>query len=63
MFYSFQNGLSYCPQNSFLDPLLTVEEVIRFYGKLRNIENMDKVKIKTRRVKLVHINLTPTHCS
>lgn len=38
------NHLSYCPQSSFLDPLLTVEEVIEFYGKLRNVENIDKVR-------------------
>ncbi|XP_055631846.1 glucosylceramide transporter ABCA12 [Toxorhynchites rutilus septentrionalis] len=43
------NGLAYCPQNNFLDPLLTVEEVIRFYGKLRNIENIDKLVEETIR--------------
>lgn len=42
-FASSQNCLSYCPQSSFLDPLLTVEEVIEFYGQLRNVENIDKV--------------------
>ncbi|XP_055530518.1 ATP-binding cassette sub-family A member 13 [Wyeomyia smithii] len=43
------NGLSYCPQSDFLDPLLTVEEVIDFYGKLRNVENIDKLVIETLR--------------
>lgn len=41
--------LSYCPQSSFLDPLLTVEEVIEFYGKLRNVENIDKLVFETLR--------------
>ncbi|XP_055614020.1 glucosylceramide transporter ABCA12 [Uranotaenia lowii] len=43
------NGLSYCPQGSFLDPLLTVEEVIEFYGRLRNVESIDKLVIETLR--------------
>lgn len=43
------NCLSYCPQSNFLDPLLTVEEVIDFYGKLRNVENIDKLVIETLR--------------
>ncbi|XP_049289465.1 ATP-binding cassette sub-family A member 13 [Anopheles funestus] len=45
-FYS-NHGPSYCPQNNFLDPLLTVEEVILFYGKLRNIESIDKLVMET----------------
>ncbi|XP_053680163.1 glucosylceramide transporter ABCA12 [Anopheles nili] len=45
-FYS-NHGPSYCPQSNFLDPLLTVEEVIEFYGKLRNIESIDKLVIET----------------
>uniref|UniRef100_A0A182SLQ4 ABC transporter domain-containing protein n=1 Tax=Anopheles maculatus TaxID=74869 RepID=A0A182SLQ4_9DIPT len=45
-FYS-NHGPSYCPQNNFLDPLLTVEEVIVFYGKLRNIESIDKLVMET----------------
>ncbi|XP_041781594.1 ATP-binding cassette sub-family A member 12 [Anopheles merus] len=45
-FYS-THGPSYCPQNNFLDPLLTVEEVIVFYGKLRNIESIDKLIMET----------------
>uniref|UniRef100_A0A182P8G6 ABC transporter domain-containing protein n=1 Tax=Anopheles epiroticus TaxID=199890 RepID=A0A182P8G6_9DIPT len=45
-FYS-NHGPSYCPQNNFLDPLLTVEEVIVFYGKLRNIESIDKLIMET----------------
>lgn len=43
------NCLSYCPQSSFLDPLLTVEEVIEFYGKLRNVDNIDKLVFETLR--------------
>ncbi|XP_053667952.1 glucosylceramide transporter ABCA12 [Anopheles marshallii] len=45
-FYS-NHGPSYCPQSNFLDPLLTVEEVIVFYGKLRNIESIDKLVMET----------------
>uniref|UniRef100_A0A182MYE2 ABC transporter domain-containing protein n=1 Tax=Anopheles dirus TaxID=7168 RepID=A0A182MYE2_9DIPT len=45
-FYS-NHGPSYCPQSNFLDPLLTVEEVIEFYGKLRNIDSIDKLVIET----------------
>uniref|UniRef100_A0A182WCU7 ABC transporter domain-containing protein n=1 Tax=Anopheles minimus TaxID=112268 RepID=A0A182WCU7_9DIPT len=45
-FYS-NHGPSYCPQNNFLDPLLTVEEVVVFYGKLRNIESIDKLVMET----------------
>uniref|UniRef100_A0AAG5DKP5 ABC transporter domain-containing protein n=1 Tax=Anopheles atroparvus TaxID=41427 RepID=A0AAG5DKP5_ANOAO len=45
-FYS-NHGPSYCPQSNFLDPLLTVEEVIEFYGKLRNIESIDKLVVET----------------
>lgn len=35
------NSVSYCPQTNALDMLLTVEEMIRFYGKLRNIKDLD----------------------
>ncbi|XP_058056343.1 glucosylceramide transporter ABCA12 [Anopheles bellator] len=45
-FYS-NHGPSYCPQSNFLDPLLTVEEVIEFYGRLRNIESIDKLITET----------------
>uniref|UniRef100_A0A182MPU9 ABC transporter domain-containing protein n=1 Tax=Anopheles culicifacies TaxID=139723 RepID=A0A182MPU9_9DIPT len=45
-FYS-NHGPSYCPQINFLDPLLTVEEVVVFYGKLRNIESIDKLVMET----------------
>jgi ABC-type multidrug transport system ATPase subunit len=39
------NGLnvSYCPQSNALDMLLTVEEIIHFYGKLRNVKNLDNL--------------------
>lgn len=38
-----ENGVSYCPQSNALDSLLTVEEIIHFYGKLRRIENISEV--------------------
>lgn len=34
-------GVSYCPQTNALDMLLTVEEIIRFYGKLRNVRDLN----------------------
>lgn len=34
------NSVSYCPQTNALDMLLTVEEIIHFYGKLRNIKDV-----------------------
>lgn len=37
------NGVSYCPQSNALDSLLTVQEIILFYGKLRRIENISEV--------------------
>lgn len=36
-------GLSYCPQNNALDYLLTVTEVIHFYGRLRNIRDLKQL--------------------
>lgn len=39
----FQREVSYCPQISAVDPLLTVEEVIKFYGKLRRVQNIHQV--------------------
>lgn len=39
----FQREISYCPQTSAVDPLLTVEEVIQFYGKLRRVQNIPQV--------------------
>lgn len=36
-------GISYCPQTNALDPLLTVTEVIQFYGRLRKIKDLDAV--------------------
>lgn len=36
-------GISYCPQTNALDPLLTVEEVIHFYGTLRKIPDLQAV--------------------
>lgn len=35
-----KNGISYCPQTNALDMLLTVEEIIHFYGKLRHIKDL-----------------------
>lgn len=37
------NGVAYCPQTNALDSLLTVEEIIHFYGKLRRIRNIEEV--------------------
>lgn len=38
-FASKAGNISYCPQINALDMLLTVEEVINFYGKLRNVKD------------------------
>lgn len=38
-------GVSYCPQTNALDNLLTVQEIIHFYGKLRNISDLQLVTI------------------
>lgn len=35
-----QYTISYCPQSNALDPLLTVQEIIEFYGKLRKIDDI-----------------------
>ncbi|XP_073954372.1 uncharacterized protein [Choristoneura fumiferana] len=39
--------ISYCPQNDALDPLLTVRETLRFYCRLRSIEQEDEVIKRT----------------
>lgn len=36
-------SISYCPQTNALDPLLTVAEIIEFYGKLRNVRDIRKL--------------------
>lgn len=36
-------GISYCPQTNALDPLLTVQEVIHFYGTLRKVSDLQAV--------------------
>lgn len=36
-------SISYCPQTNALDPLLTVEEVMEFYGSLRNVRDLSKL--------------------
>lgn len=41
------DGVAYCPQSNSLDKLLTVEETIHFYGKLRRIENLLEVTEQT----------------
>ncbi|CRL04038.1 CLUMA_CG017154, isoform A [Clunio marinus] len=43
--YASRNGcdVSYCPQTNALDMLLTVEEIIFFYGKLRNIKDLNNL--------------------
>lgn len=38
-----RNSISYCPQANALDPLLTVKEIIDFYGKLRNVRDIPKL--------------------
>lgn len=38
-----ENRVSYCPQSNALDMLLTVEEIIHFYGKLRNVKDLRKL--------------------
>lgn len=38
-----KNSISYCPQTNALDMLLTVEEIIYFYGKLRNIKDLQQL--------------------
>lgn len=48
-------GISYCPQTNALDSLLTVDEIIRFYGKLRRIQNIDEILEQT----LESFHLTP----
>lgn len=35
-----EHSVSYCPQTNALDPLLTVTEIIEFYGKLRNVQDL-----------------------
>lgn len=37
------NGIAYCPQSNALDGLLTVAEIIDFYGQLRRIRNIKEV--------------------
>lgn len=37
-------GIAYCPQSNALDGLLTVSEIIEFYGRLRRIQNIQEVK-------------------
>lgn len=41
------NGISYCPQTNALDALLTVEEIIHFYAKLRRITNVNDITEQT----------------
>jgi ABC-type multidrug transport system ATPase subunit len=36
-------SVSYVPQSNALDPLLTVKEIIEFYGKLRNVKDMRRL--------------------
>lgn len=42
-----EKGISYCPQTNALDPLLTVEEVIRFYGRLRKVRDLNELSDRT----------------
>lgn len=36
-----KNSVSYCPQTNALDMLLTVKEIIHFYGKLRSVKDLE----------------------
>ncbi|XP_037040296.1 ATP-binding cassette sub-family A member 12-like [Bradysia coprophila] len=42
-----KKGISYCPQTNALDGLLTVEEVIYFYGRLRKTSNIEHLITST----------------
>lgn len=37
-------GIAYCPQTNALDNLLTVEETMHYYAKLRRILNIAEVR-------------------
>lgn len=39
--------ISYCPQTNPVDQLLTVQENIYFYGRLRNVENLEQLATQT----------------
>lgn len=41
------NGIAYCPQTNPLDNLLTVQEIMYFYGQLRRIKNIHEVSSLT----------------
>lgn len=41
------DGISYCPQTNALDSLLTVEEIIHFYARLRRVQNIDEITEQT----------------
>ncbi|KAJ6638175.1 Glucosylceramide transporter ABCA12 [Pseudolycoriella hygida] len=45
--FSDKNGISYCPQTNALDGLLTVQEVIQFYGRLRRIQDIENLTATT----------------
>lgn len=47
------DGVAYCPQANALDSLLTVEETIHFYAKLRRIQNILEVTEQT--LKFFHL--------
>lgn len=49
------NGIAYCPQTNPLDNLLTVQEVMYFYGQLRRIKNIHEVSERA----LHRFHLTP----
>lgn len=38
-----EHGIAYCPQTNPLDNLLTVQEIMSFYGQLRRIKNIHEV--------------------
>lgn len=40
---SRDSGISYCPQTNPLDNLLTTQEIINFYARLRKIQNIPEI--------------------
>lgn len=51
-----RKGVSYCPQSNALDMLLTVSETIHFYGTLRKVVDVQRVrdtKICTQKGRLI----------
>lgn len=45
-----ERGISYCPQSNALNDLLTVAETMRFYGRLRCVQDVEQVSAHLRRM-------------